>query len=498
MDLAQSLDKLSNKLDILKHDELLHLLGSLENMIKKTRDHIIQKSNTPQSSPSPTPESSSPQPPTSPLSLTTPHSPPSSPPSHLPPDPQSFSDPPEFQDFFRYLAQPLDDDLVDRVHEHLKGLTYHPNPSSPNSPEIYLYGEHSYIYNKQSAQVSPKATLTSLPMAELLIAVNGTLNTNYNSMLINRYRNLHCKLEPHKDDEVNLDPSSPISALSLGARRRFHVSLNCDKNKVVHTVQLASKSLCTMLPGFQDNYYHSIAPGRKSSPKEKGLRFSITFRRILPDTAEEEFNDKEKEDKCESSPVEKQLNKDGPDTLVFGSSLAKHLDDKLLSKYDKNFKVFSNSGAKVKDISADVKSAKEDKTLDLQKVTAVFFICGGNDIENMQKDSDIENVYIDYENLIRVAKDVFPAAKINVISLIPRRARYRQHINNMHEMNEWLEHFCHQRSLRFVNIFSHFIVKRPHIWELNTRLFNNRYLHFSKVGNSVLAKVLIGVANSPR
>lgn len=493
MEVSQALDRLSNKLDALQKDDLIQLLESLESISIKTRNMLKNKETTtapPQ--PSQQPDPSSPPP--------SPHAPPPSTYSPPPPvlHPQSPSQPTtgQFQHLFRYVPQPLDDQLVARVHKHIKGLQYHPNPSSPNSPEIYLYGEQPYIYNKQSSEVSPKATLTALPMAELLIAVNRELNTSYNSMLINKYRNIHCKLGPHKDDEENLDPSSPISALSLGAIRRLQVSLNSDKDKPVHTVNLSSGSICTMLPGFQDNFFHSIAAGRKSFPKEKGARYSITFRRILSNKSAEE--EKDKEEKSESASAEKKLDENTPDTLVFGSSLTKDLDSTLLSKYDKNFRVFSNSGAKVNDIANDVKRVKDDDTIDLQNITTVFFICGGNDIENLKKHTDIVNVYRDYENLISVAKDIFPFAKMNIISLIPRRARYREHINNMHVMNEWLESFCCEHSCRFVNVFSHFLVKLPHIWLLNNNLFNPRRLHFNRVGYSVLAKVLIGVANSPR
>ena len=497
MDLAQSLDKLSGRLDVLKHDDLIHLLGSLENIIRKTRD-ALNTNAPPSSPPQDSPLSAHPRLPLPHLQSPSPQSPsPEQSPSPQSPDPPAAN---EFQHLLRYLPQPLDDDLVARLHQHLKGLKFHPTPSSPNSPEIYLYGERSYIYNKQSSEVSLTPILASLPMAELLIAVNRALNTDYNSMLINKYRNLHCMLGPHKDDEKSLDPASSISALSLGATRRFQVSLNADKNKVTHTVELASRSLCTMLPGFQDSYYHYIAPGRNSVKKEKGVRFSITFRRTLPDAVEVSEKEDEKE---EHTPAEKTKqvpvkNINTPDTIVFGSSLTKQLDDTLLSKYKKTFRVFSNSGAKVKDISNDVKWVKENGDLDLQNVSDVFFVCGGNDIENLQKESDIDDVFRDYENLINDAKDAFPVAKINIVSLIPRRARYRAHINNMHEMNEWLEDFCHEHSFRFVNIFSHYILKLSDIWLLNRKLFNNRRLHFNKVGNSVLAKVLIGVANSPR
>ena len=480
MELAQSLDRLSTKLDNLDNNNLLQLLASLDNITNKARD-ILNKHNVtppPPSQPSSTPSSNSSTPP-------------------KPPTPGPAS---ELGDLFVYSSQPLEDSLVTRVHEHLKGLKYHPNSSSPNSPEIFLYGNDPYIYNNQSSELSPNPILLSLPMAELLIAVNGALKTDYNSMLINKYRNFYCSLGPHKDDEESLDPASPISALSLGATRRFQISSNADKNDVIHTVELESRSLCTMLPGFQEKYNHAIASGRKSIKKEKGVRYSITFRRILPQSpqlAKIKESEAEKEDQGE---VQSHENAEtiSPDTLVFGSSLTKELDSTLLSKYNKKFMVYSNSGAKIRDISNDIKSVRDKGTLDLDKITSVFLVCGGNNIGNLRKDSDIENAYRDYENLIEVTKDVFPVAKINIVSLIPRCARYRAHISNMYEMNEWLHHICDNQSIRFVDIFSHFLLKLPHIWLINKKLFDNSQLHFNRVGNSVLAKVLIGVANSPR
>ena len=475
MDIAKSIDRLSNKLDGVNPNELTHLLTSLENIIATTRNMLAKKTPPPP-----------PHPPT--------------------PSPATPEATPKIGDLLQYSPQPLDDSLVARVHTHLKGLTYHPNPTSPNSPEIFLYGDHPYKYNQQSAGIFPTPIISSLPMAELLVAVNGLLNTSYNSILINKYKNLHCHLVAHKDDEKSLDPTSPISTLSLGATRRFVISLN-DKKTVEQTVTLESRSLCTMLPGFQDAYYHAIAPGRNSMKREKGVRYSITFRRILsqsnkttdlPNIDEEGEEDEEEEEDGEEEEEDDDDETDSPDTLVFGSSLTKELDQTKLSKYDKNFKVFSHSGASVKDIMKDVQSVRDTGTLKSSKVKSVFFVCGGNDIENLYNDSDIKDVCKDYEHLVKLTKDIFPHAKINIISLIPRRAKYRSHIDNMYEMNTWLCNFSRENSFRFVNIFSHFLLKLPHIWLLNRKLFNNSRLHFNKVGNSVLAKVLIGVANSPR
>ena len=155
------------------------------------------------------------------------------------PSPVTSAPSQRFKDLFSHLSNPLEEGLVSRVHQHVKGLNYHPNTLSPNSPEIFLYGDDPYRYNKQSSEILPMPIICSLPMTQLLISVNAALKTNYNSMLINKYKNLHSWLSPHKDNERSLEPTSPISALSLGATRRLQISPDGDKDTVTHTVKLA-------------------------------------------------------------------------------------------------------------------------------------------------------------------------------------------------------------------------------------------------------------------
>ena len=93
-------------------------------------------------------------------------------------------------------------------------------------------------------------------------------------------------------------------------------------------------------------------------------------------------------------------------------------------------------------------------------------------------------------------KHSFPNACLNVISLIPRRTKYSTHSKNMHAVNDWLGAMCKEYNARFVNIFSFFIDKKSH--DLNYKLFQRDELHLSDIGDSVLAKVLIAVANKPR
>ncbi len=108
-------------------------------------------------------------------------------------------------------------------------------------------------------------------------------------------------------------------------------------------------------------------------------------------------------------------------------------------------------------------------------------------------------IYEDIEDLVDLIREVFPNSKINIFSSIPRRSKYVNHIQNMHRLNSWLNRFDKKNSdIRFVDIFSFYVIKSTSIWKLSTKLFNRSLIHFSRVGDSVLAKVLIGVANRPR
>ena len=465
------LDELVPKLEELQREDLMLMLKSLESLLTKTREQLTAQEELPprNNTPSKVPSSVA-------------------------------------AEFYQHLPHPLEDNLFSGVHKHLKTLHYRGNPKNPKSPEILLYGDHQYKYNEQSANLVPIPIQTDPIMSELLNTVNAKLGANYNSMLVNKYRNVNCYLGPHKDDEPCLDPSVPIATLSLGATRRLHIAADSNKHKAVDTIILSPKSIFCMLPGFQERFYHSVAAGRKSNSKEKGTRYSVTFRHIPPGSVVPALEATEPASlpeivatpATEANTTEPTSFCTGPDTLVFGSSLTKNLDEQLLSKHTRNFKVFSNSGAEVRDIYEDVKKVQAGKEIDTSNVKCVFLLCGGNDIENIRRDADITYVWEDMEDLVDLTREVFPLATLNIISMIPRRSKYRSHIRNMHAMNTWLYSFCKKEAIRFVDIFSFFVVKWPDIWLLSTKLFNGGKLHFNAVGDSVLAKVLIGVANSPK
>ncbi len=468
-----TLQDLVPKLDNLNEAELMAMLNSLETLLKKTKECITAKFK--------------------PLDQ---------------PSPPTIVD----ESLFQFDNRPniLDNRLLSEVHKLAKTLKYHPSSKNSNSPDIHLFGSQKYGYNKQSSNVTPTPIVQESPIGKLLEAVNGNIGTTFNSVLINRYRNVNCFLGAHKDDEDCLDSDTPISTLSLGATRRLYISLNEQKHKPVKTVLLTPGSIFTMLPGFQDSYYHAIAAGRKGrkgTAKEHGVRYSFTFRCLTPSDVtdnlatnpanEEEVTPPDVD--IAASPVND--SNAAPDTFVFGSSLLKGLDEKILSKYSKNFKVFCNRGARVRNIYEEIEKVKEDGVYDTTIVSNVFILCGGNDLEKFDKSysnkDNLKFLFEDMEDLVELTREVFPMAKINYISLIPRKSQYRSHIKNMYEVNGWLNKFCKKESIRFVNIFSFFLVKTTSKLMLNDKLFNTSKLHFNHIGDSVLAKVLMGVANKP-
>ena len=186
------------------------------------------------------------------------------------------------------------------------------------------------------------------------------------------------------------------------------------------------------------------------------------------------------------------------DVVVFGSSLVKGLNESLLSKHGKNFKVFSHPGAHVCDITIDIKSVNvKGSLISCEDVKTVFLVCGGNDIENFPHyKPELHPLFEDYRRLFQCTKEVFPNAAINVISLIPRRTRYGfPHVHRMFDVNDWLRDYCTKTKMRFVDVYTFFLTKGNRY--LNKKLFNSDLLHFSKTGDSVLGKVLIAVTYRP-
>ena len=98
----------------------------------------------------------------------------------------------------------------------------------------------------------------------------------YNSCLLNLYHNGEEGMGWHSDNEKELDSTTPIASISLGARRKFAFRHKQDKATV--SVFLEHGSLLIMHAPVQDHWHHSLLKTKTvMSP-----RINLTFRKILP------------------------------------------------------------------------------------------------------------------------------------------------------------------------------------------------------------------------
>ena len=100
---------------------------------------------------------------------------------------------------------------------------------------------------------------------------------HYNSVLCNLYRDGQDSVSWHADDEPELDPTTPIASLSLGATRRFDLKPKSGEQQRVQ-LTLENASLLVMSPEVQVFWLHQIA----KTKKVHAPRINLTFRRVLP------------------------------------------------------------------------------------------------------------------------------------------------------------------------------------------------------------------------
>jgi alkylated DNA repair dioxygenase AlkB len=384
----------------------------------------------------------------------------------------------------------LDEALLEKLTGELTQLTY--TPTGPNKPSVCLLGNERYAYSKATANLEPQP-LAFTATREVLDLVNERLDTDYNSVLVNKYANKNVSLGWHQDNENTIDQTQSITTLSVGATRRFWL---VDDDASRQEFLLEPNCALVMKPGLQTTHFHKLCVGRANMPAERGVRFSLTFRKLLPSAS------------GQGSPAnptpEHAVDADHKDclrVLVFGSSLTKGLKKDLLSKSGKNFGVFTNSGAHVHGIMKDVLREADKQNICRKCVDTVFFVCGGNDVENRR----LLGFSQAYGKLLDYTGFIFPNADIKVVSLLPRRLRNKNHLNDMQRANDILSAICEEReNCNFINIFSYFLADRRNFFKndckmfLNSKLFAKDCLHFNYKGNSVLGKVIIAVTYNPR
>ena len=144
-----------------------------------------------------------------------------------------------------------------------------------NEPRLTAwYGDQGLTYKYSGIQLKPTPWTDHLD--ELKSKVNAAAYTEFNSALLNYYRDGQDSMGYHQDNEPELGLNPVIASLTFGASRIFQLKHITDKSIKRKDIPLKSGSLLIMAGATQHYWKHQI-------PKTKipiGPRLNITFRVI--------------------------------------------------------------------------------------------------------------------------------------------------------------------------------------------------------------------------
>lgn len=142
-----------------------------------------------------------------------------------------------------------------------------------NEPRLTAwYGDQGLTYKYSGIQLKPTPWTDHLD--ELKSKVNAAAYTEFNSALLNYYRDGQDSMGYHQDNEPELGLNPVIASLTFGASRIFQLKHITDKSIKRKDIPLKSGSLLIMAGATQHYWKHQI-------PKTKipiGPRLNITFR----------------------------------------------------------------------------------------------------------------------------------------------------------------------------------------------------------------------------
>ena len=137
------------------------------------------------------------------------------------------------------------------------------------------YGDQGLTYKYSGIQLVP-TPWTGL-LEKLKSKVNIAANTQFNSALLNYYRDGQDSMGYHQDNEKELGSNPIIASLTFGAERTFQLKHITDKSIKRKDIPLKSGSLLIMAGATQHHWKHQIPKTKKFI----GPRLNITFRTII-------------------------------------------------------------------------------------------------------------------------------------------------------------------------------------------------------------------------
>jgi alkylated DNA repair dioxygenase AlkB len=118
-----------------------------------------------------------------------------------------------------------------------------------------------------------------LPWTKELLMIKSRVEelsqTNFNSVLLNLYRNGKDSMGFHQDDEKELGQNPTIASVSFGGTRNFRLK-HLNKADLSYTIPLTNGSALIM----KDETQHFWAHGISKTSKDVAPRINLTFRQI--------------------------------------------------------------------------------------------------------------------------------------------------------------------------------------------------------------------------
>lgn len=135
----------------------------------------------------------------------------------------------------------------------------------------YADAPFKYTYSGTTKQASPWVE----KLYQLKTIVEKKTGEQFNSCLLNLYRNGEEAMAWHSDGEKDLKKHGAIASLSLGAERKFSFKHKASKKKV--SLLLEHGSLLVMRGTTQDYWQHCLPPMKRITKP----RINLTFRSIV-------------------------------------------------------------------------------------------------------------------------------------------------------------------------------------------------------------------------
>jgi len=136
------------------------------------------------------------------------------------------------------------------------------------------YADPGRAYSYSGITMQPLVWTSAL--SQIKDAMEDAVGVQFNSVLINLYRDQHDSVGWHSDNEPELGKNPVIASLSLGATRTFKLKHKSDKQQKPLALALTHGSLLIMGGSTQECWQHAVEKERTAIQ----ARINLTFRNI--------------------------------------------------------------------------------------------------------------------------------------------------------------------------------------------------------------------------